>query len=135
MRPGGKSGADNRAEIVRILDTVEKNDETALRFGLIGVSDDVFESDRGANSGDGHDSLVIAGIGQAVELAAVFETNSNTARAGELNDFFNAGVLTALGDNNAVEGAPGLEGFTNRVNTGETIHTEDSSRWSVYRSE
>ena len=135
MCPGGKSGADNRTQIVRILDTVEKNDETALRFGLIGVSDDVFESDRGAGSGDGDDSLVIAGIGQAVQLAAVFETNSDSARAGELNDFFNAGVLTALGDNNTVEGAPGLEGFTNRVNTGETIHSEDSSPSSVYSSE
>ena len=135
MCPGGKSGADNRAEIVGILDTVEKNDETALRFGLISVSDDVFESDRGAGSGDGDDSLMIAGIGQAVELAALFETNSNTARAGELNDFFNAGILTALGDNNTVEGAAGLEGFTNRVNTGETIHSEPSSPWPVYSSE
>jgi len=43
------------------------------------------------------------------------------ARA-RLHDFFDAGVLAALGDEDAVEGAAGFEGFANGVNAGETIH-------------
>src|SRR5215469_4344648 len=65
---------------------------------------------------------MIAGIGQAVELATVFEAHGDTARTGKLNDFLNAGILAALGNDDAVEGAAGLKGFANRVNAGETIH-------------
>src|SRR5262249_2409591 len=68
------------------------------------------------------DPLMVAGIGQAVELATVFEAHGDTARTGKLNDFLNAGILAALGNDDAVEGAAGLKGFANRVNAGETIH-------------
>ena len=65
---------------------------------------------------------MIAGIGQAVELATVFEAHGDTARTGKLNDFLYAGILAALGNDDAVEGAAGLKGFANGVNAGETIH-------------
>jgi hypothetical protein len=65
---------------------------------------------------------MIAGVGEAVELAAVFEADWDVLGAGELDDFFDAGVLAALGDEDAVEGAAGFEGFANGVNAGETIH-------------
>jgi hypothetical protein len=39
-----------------------------------------------------------------------------------LDDFFDARVLAAFGDEDAIEGAAGFEGFANGVNAGETIH-------------
>jgi len=59
---------------------------------------------------------------KAIELAAVLETHGDVLRAGELHDFFDASVLAALGDEDAVESAAGFEGFADGVNAGETIH-------------
>ena len=71
---------------------------------------------------EGYDALMIAGVGESIELAAVFEAHGDVLRAGELHDFFDAGVLAALGDEDAVEGAAGFEGLADGVNAGETIH-------------
>jgi hypothetical protein len=68
--------------------------------------------------------LVVAGIGQPVELAALLESHGDTARAGKLNDFLDTGVLAAFGDDDAVKGTAGFEGFANGVNAGETVHGE-----------
>jgi hypothetical protein len=57
-------------------------------------------------------------------LAAVLESHGDTARAGKLNDFLNAGILAAFGDDDTVKGTAGFEGFANRVNAGETVHGE-----------
>ncbi len=60
--------------------------------------EEAFERGWGARGGDGYDSLMIAGVGEAVELTAVLEADGDILGTGELDDFFDAGVLAALGD-------------------------------------
>jgi hypothetical protein len=91
---------------------------------LIGSGEYVLESSGSAGSGNGDNALVVAGICEPVELAAVLESHGDTARAGKLNDFLNAGILAAFGDDDTVKGTAGFEGFANRVNAGETVHGE-----------
>jgi len=119
---GGESGANDRAEIVWIFDAVEKNDKAALVLGGIGALEDVFERGGRASGGDGNNALMIAGVGEAVEIAAVLETHGNVALAGELHDIFDARILTAFGDDNAVKRVAGFEGFAHGVNAGESVH-------------
>ena len=57
-------------------------------------------------------------------MAAVLESHGDTARAGELNDFLDSRILSTFGDDDAVKGITGFEGFANRVNAGETVHGE-----------
>ena len=122
MSAGGKGSADDGAEIVRIFDAIEENNQTQVIFGFICVIDDVFEGGGCAHGGDRDDALVLAGVGEAIELAAIFKTNGDAARASELHDFFDASVLAALGDDDAVEGAAGFEGFADGVNASEAVH-------------
>ena len=119
---GGERRADDGAEVVRVFNAVEQDDETALIFGGVGASEDVVESGGSTGGGDGDHTLMIAGVGKAVEIGAIFEADGNLSLAGELDDFFDAGILAALGDDNAVEVTAGLEGFAHGVNASETVH-------------
>ena len=122
MRAGGESGANDGPKVVRIFDAIEENNEADLAFIVIGTSEDIFERGRSAGSGEGDYALMIAGIGKAIELAAFFEAHRNAVLLGELNDFFDARILTAFGDHDAVEGAACFEGFADGMNAGETVH-------------
>jgi hypothetical protein len=73
-----------------------------LAFGFVGLREGGFRSVAGGRGGDGYYTLVVAGTGQAIELAAVLEAHRDVLRAGELNNFFDAGVLAALGDEDAI---------------------------------
>ncbi len=118
--PAASDGADDGAQVVGVFDAVEQDDDATVA-GWIGVSENVFERAGGACGDDGDDALVIFGVGEAVELAAVFEADGDALFSCELNNFFYAGVLAAFGDNNAVDGALGLKGFADGVDAGEAV--------------
>jgi hypothetical protein len=92
---------------------------------VIGAREDVLQRGGCTRCSHGDYSLMIAGVGQAIELAAVFKANGNSALPCELHDFFDARVLAALGDEDAVESSAGFDSFANGVNAGETIHGEE----------
>jgi hypothetical protein len=124
MRAGRQSCTDDGAEVVGVFNAIEENDEADLTFGLVGASENVFESCGGSGSGHGDYALMLAGAGEAIQLAAIFEADGDAALAGKLDDLFNAGILAALGDEDAVEGGAGFESFADGVNASETIHGE-----------
>ena len=127
---GGERGANDGAEVVGVFDAVEKDDETTLAIGGVGGGENVFECGGSAGGGDSDDALMIAGVGKAIELSAVFEADGDAALARELHDFFDAGVLPAFGDEDAVEGVAGFEGFADGVDAGETVHGKQSTVFS-----
>ena len=65
---------------------------------------------------------MITRVGETIEIAAVFKAHGNVALASKLHNFFDAGILAALGDNDAIKGVAGFESFTHSVNAGETVH-------------
>ena len=59
MRTYGQRRSDDRAQIVRILDAIEQNDEAELAPRVIGARENVVESRGGARSGERDHSLMI----------------------------------------------------------------------------
>src|SRR6185369_6375121 len=111
---GGVSGADDGAEVVRVLDSVEDDDEGA-GGGLVEI---------GVLTGGAHgdDALVGGGAGEAVEGVTGLEADGDVGAAGEVDDLLKAGAAGALGDDDAVEGPLGLEGFEDGVDAREDGH-------------
>ena len=83
----GERRADDGAQVVGVFHAVEQDDDATVA-GWIGVSENVFERAGGACGDDGDDALVIFGVGEAVELAAVFEADGDALFSCELNNFF-----------------------------------------------
>jgi hypothetical protein len=68
---------------------------------------------------------VIASSGKSVDLRAVFETHRNTAAARRSDQLFDAIAVAASGDDDAVEGASGFEGFADGMDAGQFRHGLD----------
>jgi hypothetical protein len=93
---------------------------------LIRSGENALESSRSAGRGQSDYSLMIFRIGETIELATLFKTDGNVSRAGELDNFLDAGVLAAARDQDAVEGAAGVESFAYGVNAGKFVHRSHS---------
>ena len=65
-------------------------------------------------------------IGQPVELPAVLEPHRHALLARELHDLFDAGVLPAFRDGNAVDRALRFQRFLNGVNSCQAVHGGNS---------
>ena len=115
----GQRGSNDGSEIVRILHTIEQNNQPLLAVIRAGTRENVFERAGGTGGGDGNDSLMDYGIGKPVELPAIFEPQGDALFACELHDLLDAGVLAALGDDDAVDGPRCVARFLHGVNTGE----------------
>jgi len=120
MRACGEGRPNHGAEIVRIFDAVEKNDESfaSVIGALVRGGENALERSRGAGGGQSDYSLMIFRIGETIELAALFKADGNVSRAGELDDFLDARVLAPTRDQDAVERAAGVESFAYGVDAG-----------------
>jgi hypothetical protein len=128
MRAGGEGRSNDGAEIVRIFDAVEKNNESfaSVTSTLVRCRENAFECGWCARGGKSDDTLMIFRIGKAVELAAVFKADRNVARTRELDDFLDPSILSASSNEDAIEGAARVQGFANGMNTSELVHAPKS---------
>ena len=74
---------------------------------------------------------MILRVGEAVELVAVFEAHGNAVLARELHDFFDARVLPALGNGDAIDGTLRFERLFHRVDAPQLVHGKDSLQSTV----
>ena len=133
VRACGEGGANDGAEIVRIFDAVEKDDEAfaSVIGAFVGGGENAFERRRSARGGQGDDSLMIFRVGETIQLAAVFKADGNIARTSELDNFFDARVLAAARDQDAIEGAARVERFADGVDASELVHVKGSLQSKV----
>ena len=84
MRACGERRANDGAEIVGIFDAIEKHDESfaSVIGAFVCGGENVFECGCGAHSSKCDDSLMIFGVGEAIELAAVFKADRDLTCAG-----------------------------------------------------
>jgi hypothetical protein len=125
MSSGSKSCPDDGTEVVGILDAIEQHDKSHLASGLIRSRQDILEPRGSTRGGNGHDPLMIASVRHAIQLAAIFKTHADAPLACQLHDLFDAGILSAFGNEDAVKNASSLERFANSMNAGESIHGEE----------
>lgn len=119
---GGVGGAHDGAQVVRVLDAVQDNDEPralqdVLQFAVL---------DGGSQS---EDTLVRADARQPVQGLAGLEANRDAALARHPDQFVDPSSGGAAGDDEAVEGPARAQRFTHRVNSGQQAHVnrQDSS--------
>ena len=76
LRARGQRRAHDRAQIMRILDAIEQ-DQQALRGFR---AQQILELDGGLGGGERGDALMLARAGEAVDLLPLFEAHRNAAR-------------------------------------------------------
>jgi len=118
---GGMGGADYRAQVVGIFDTVQDYDQSGVcgYFVELGVFG-------GCAKGD--NALMSVVTGETAESAAFFKAHGNVGGAGEVDDFLYARTAGTSGDHDAVESAAGLECFDNGVKT----YQNSQGDWTSY---
>ena len=61
-------------------------------------------------------------VGGAIESRALLEPNGDFGLTGEIDDLLHSWPADAFGDENAIEGSPGLECFPDRVDADDNAH-------------
>ena len=108
----GMGGADDRAEIVRIFDAVQDDEE----FGRGG---DIFEFGVLLFSSERDDSLMRFDAGEAIERATILKADRRAAFAREIDDLLQAMAARSASDEDAIEGALCPQRFDNRVDSNQ----------------
>jgi DNA-binding transcriptional MerR regulator len=123
-RAGRVRGANDSAEIVRVLDAIEDDMQSSAKGGFI--EGGVFFS--GAES---NHALMRGAAGGAIELIAGLESHGNFALAAEIDNFLNSRRSRAPGDHDIVEGAPGPESLPDGMDSCERRHYDKGTLMSA----
>ena len=142
-------GAQERAEVVRVLDAVEGEEEFVRGVNLCAVCgcilrngfrrgfrhgfrlgfggglgrEQVFDGEEGALADQGDGPLVGVGACQAGELVSGFEGEADVGVAAELGEALQAGVAALAGEQDAVQPArAGADGLLDRVQAVKNFH-------------
>ena len=105
-------GADDGAKVVRVFHAIEDHEEFRFRFDGVEVGVLLFGTECDY-------ALMGFGGGGPVERTAFFEPDGRAGLAGEVDDFLEAVAARAPGNEDAVKGAFGAEGFGNGVDADE----------------
>jgi hypothetical protein len=114
--PGRVRRADNRSEVMRILNTVKQNNESASTHQILKVC--VLRCRRMV----GRDALVWRFAGRTIERSAVLVTDRDLPFFGEFNDLLNFGATQAFCDDYSFKGASGAKRFPDRMDSSENCH-------------
>jgi hypothetical protein len=118
LRASRERRAHDRAEIVRVLDAVEKHEQALPGF----YAEQILKLDGGLCGAKRGDPLVFARPGEAIELQAILEAQRHAARFRETHDSFNPLAVASARDQNAIEGAPCGKCFFDCVKSRDPIH-------------
>ena len=109
-------GAEEGPEVVRVFDAIEGKKKAVMAVG--GGGEEVFDGEEFALADDGENALVGVGAGEAGELVAWFEGDTDAGGAAEVDEALEAvvkfapGVTSLAGDADVFElacaGADGL---------------------------
>ena len=117
--------AEESAEVVRVFDAVEGEEEAVAAGAYRGVKE-VFEGQEFALAEEGDDALVGVGFAVAGELVARFGGDADALGAGELEDGVGAGVAAGFafaGDADVVDGTrSSAQSFFHRVQAVQDFH-------------
>jgi hypothetical protein len=116
--------AEQRAEILRVFDTVKGKEEPGgagfcLRAGL----EEIFNGERLLRMNEGDYTLMSGSLGDEGQLLARFLTDADASLTALGHQLLETGVVALLSDEDMVEtAASGLEGFFHRMQTVQDFH-------------
>ena len=115
---GGIGGAEERAEVLRVFDAVEREDQAGS-----GTGEEVFEVEEFAGADDGDDALMGRGMGEAGELFAGLEAETDVVLAAGVDDALEPLVVTLAGDADVVEfAAAGAQSLLDGMQAVQNLH-------------
>lgn len=118
---GAVGGAEQGAEVVRVFNAVEGEEEAATQFG--GSGEKVFEGEEFALAQGGDGSLMGLGAGGAGKLGFVGEGDADAGKFAERGELVQAWCAVA-GDEDVFEAAgTGADGLFDRVEAVENFHS------------
>src|SRR5579863_9013928 len=107
--------ADDRAQVVRVLDSVQYDVQPAAGPRILQRTVLLGRAKR-------HDALMRSAVGRAVELLARLEAHRNTALLAQRNQFLQARASRALGHQHPVQRTAGAQGFTDGMDSSQREH-------------
>ena len=118
VHSGGIGGAEERAEVLRVFDAVECEQESGLVTG-----EQVFKVEKLPRADYRHDSLVAGGLCQTGKLFFGFEAEADAAFAACVDDLLQPLVVPLPGDAYVVElPASGAQSLFNGVQAVQNLH-------------
>jgi hypothetical protein len=127
---GAIGDAKKSAEVLRVFNAVEREDEAGWRFAGAGRRlEEVFERQRFLRTDKSDDALVRGGIGGEGELLARPLKNANACVAALGDEAVETFVVALSGDENVIKSAAaGLESFRDRMQAVENFHESSLRR-------
>jgi len=115
--------AKKSAEVLRIFNTIEREQKPSGRFaGGIGL-EEIFEGEKFLRANERDDALMCGSLSGERELLARFLKDTDTRLAALGDDLTETVVFALAGDKNVIEAAPaGLESFRDRMQAVENFH-------------
>jgi len=119
---GSVGGAEESAEIVRVFDAIEGEEEAMLAVFFGG--EEIFDGEEFALADYGEDALVGIGAGEAGELVAGLDGDADASGAAELGNAFELLVSTFAGDGDVIELAgTRADRLLNRMEAVQNFHS------------
>jgi hypothetical protein len=119
---GAIGHAEQSAEVLRVFDAIEGEDETGGGAGRW-RSKQIFDGGKFLRADEGDDALVRGGLGGERELFAWLLENADADLAALGDEASQTRIVTLAGHKNMVKAAlAGLEGLLDRVQTVENFH-------------
>ena len=112
---GGVRGADDRAEIMRVFDSIEDDVQSARGGGFL-------ERHVFFNGSERDHALMRGGAGSAVERFPRLETQRNPALAAQIDQLLQARTTRTFGDQNAIDGPARPQRFPHGMDSCEDGH-------------
>src|SRR6266849_2146453 len=121
LRPSRECGSHNGAEILRVLDAVEKNQQAGGGVRIARFQQ-ILKARRGRCGNECHDALMFPRAGGAIELYALLKTYRNAVLPRQTHQLLNSVAVAASRDNQGIERTIRFERFSYGVDTGEPVH-------------
>jgi hypothetical protein len=117
--------AEQRAEVLRVFDAIEREDEARLAGSL--WLEEIFDGEELCGANDGYDTLVCGGAGELGEVLARFLADTDVRLAAGFDEALDAGRLSGFeplaGDHDVVKAsAAGLYSFFDGMDAVESLH-------------
>jgi hypothetical protein len=120
---GAVGHAEERAEVLRVFDAVEREHEACGGGTVRRRREEVFEGEEFLRADEGDDALMRGGFGGESELLAGLLDDADTCLTALGEETVETGVMALAGNEDVVKAAAaGLEGFRDRVQAVKDFH-------------
>ncbi len=118
-----EGGADNRAEILGILDAVQQNKQPGCCRRALPASKKLLQRNGRLSGYKGHDALMFTCSRGAIYLRAILKPHRHGIATRQAHDLFHTFAVPPVRDHDRLDGASSVESFSDSMNAGNFFHS------------